>query len=503
MSLTKVSYSMINGEVLNVLDFGADPSGSADSTAAFQAALDAANGVTNPPGKAVFVPAGTYKISDTLNIYYTTTLFGCGRKNTTLSFTHTGDGISSAYELNGSHGANYTIRDLGVVCTNTSNTGSGIVDQTGTGVTIDNVYTTGFMYGITFDQTEVSVINNCEFQRTSYSKALIWLVNGPSRVVGAQTGWTNQIKVTNNQMYGIGIGFAIVDDGGTSHTFIGNNIDTGEVGIYACSVYGLIIDGHEIEQYTNAGIFITDQTSGIGSLDSGQTTLNPCNGVRIQNNSFYSPTSAETIYVASAANINIANNNATTFNNVYIDPNQGWNTVFNDVSIGTDGGSQIGLVGDPAGISLYRSGTGIFTRATQFPVLFVNNKAVGTTSLINFNSGGTQVGNIGSNGSITQYNTTSDYRLKENIAPMTGALNKIQQLNPVTYTWKNTGIESQGFIAHELQSVIPECVTGEKDAVDENGEPKYQGIDTSFLVATLVKAIQELKAEVDELKGSK
>jgi hypothetical protein len=59
------------------------------------------------------------------------------------------------------------------------------------------------------------------------------------------------------------------------------------------------------------------------------------------------------------------------------------------------------------------------------------------------------------------------------------------------------GSDGQGFIAHELQAVVPDCVTGEKDAVDEEGKPVYQGIDTSFLVATLTAAIQELKATVD------
>ena len=83
---------------------------------------------------------------------------------------------------------------------------------------------------------------------------------------------------------------------------------------------------------------------------------------------------------------------------------------------------------------------------------------------------------------------------------MTGALDKVISLKPVTYTWKDTKIEGQGFIAHELQAVVPEAVTGEKDAVDAEGNPVYQGIDTSFLVATLTAAIQELKAEVDALK---
>jgi hypothetical protein len=113
---------------------------------------------------------------------------------------------------------------------------------------------------------------------------------------------------------------------------------------------------------------------------------------------------------------------------------------------------------------------------------------------------GNQVGQITVNTASTTYSTSSDYRLKENIAPMTGALAKISALKPVTYKWKADGSNGQGLIAHELQEICPEAVVGQKDAVDEEGKPKYQGIDTSFLVATLTAAIQELKTEVDSLK---
>jgi hypothetical protein len=111
------------------------------------------------------------------------------------------------------------------------------------------------------------------------------------------------------------------------------------------------------------------------------------------------------------------------------------------------------------------------------------------------------VGSIVTNGSGTTYNTSSDYRLKENVLPMTGALATVAQLKPVTYTWKADGSDGQGFIAHELQEVVPDCVTGEKDAMNEDGSIKPQAIDTSFLVATLTAAIQELKAELDALKA--
>jgi len=125
------------------------------------------------------------------------------------------------------------------------------------------------------------------------------------------------------------------------------------------------------------------------------------------------------------------------------------------------------------------------TAATDYSVIFYRNASI--------------VGSIQTSLSATSYVTSSDYRLKENIAPMTGALDKVAQLKPCTYNWKLDGEASQGFIAHELQEVVPECVTGEKDAVDAEGNPKYQGIDTSFLVATLTAAIQEQQTIIQTL----
>lgn len=132
----------------------------------------------------------------------------------------------------------------------------------------------------------------------------------------------------------------------------------------------------------------------------------------------------------------------------------------------------------------------------------------GTYFLMYFQANTTDVGGITSNGTSTTYATSSDYRLKENIQPMTGALAKVAALKPVTYKWKIDGSDGQGFIAHELAEVEPGCVTGEKDAVDAEGNPRYQGIDTSFLTATITAALQELHqivkdqaAEIAELKA--
>jgi len=120
----------------------------------------------------------------------------------------------------------------------------------------------------------------------------------------------------------------------------------------------------------------------------------------------------------------------------------------------------------------------------------------------NFRSANTNVGSIMTQASSTSYNTTSDYRLKENVSLMAGALAKVLALKPVTYTWKVDGSAGQGFIAHELQAIVPDCVSGEKDAVYEDGSIKPQQIDTSFLVATLTAAIQEQQALITALQAN-
>jgi hypothetical protein len=126
-----------------------------------------------------------------------------------------------------------------------------------------------------------------------------------------------------------------------------------------------------------------------------------------------------------------------------------------------------------------------------------------TTNAIQFmNVAGSSVGSISQTTTATSYNTSSDYRLKYNVQPMQSALDVVMRLKPVTYQWKSDDSIAQGFIAHELAEVIPLAVTGEKDAETEDGNPIYQAIDTSKIVAHLVAALQELKREFDEYKAS-
>jgi hypothetical protein len=134
-------------------------------------------------------------------------------------------------------------------------------------------------------------------------------------------------------------------------------------------------------------------------------------------------------------------------------------------------------------------------------ILSWNKTNTGNEYAAQFRYSGTIIGSIEYSSTAVSYITSSDYRLKHDIAPMTGALAKVALLKPCTYKWKVDGSDGEGFIAHELQAVVPDCVTGTKGAVDKEGKPQYQGVDTSFLVATLVSAIQELTARLEALEN--
>jgi len=127
------------------------------------------------------------------------------------------------------------------------------------------------------------------------------------------------------------------------------------------------------------------------------------------------------------------------------------------------------------------------------------NVTTAAGQIVFYNPNGT-VGSVITTGTTTAFNTTSDYRLKTNVTPIKNALSIIDALNPINFTWID-GRKDDGFLAHEIQAIIPNCVTGEKDAINKDGTPKYQQMDNSGVIPFLVKAIQELKAEIDKLKG--
>jgi len=120
-----------------------------------------------------------------------------------------------------------------------------------------------------------------------------------------------------------------------------------------------------------------------------------------------------------------------------------------------------------------------------------------------FNTNASLVGYISVGTSGTSYVTSSDYRLKENVVYDWDATTRLKQLKPARFNFiVDADTTVDGFLAHEVQSVVPEAAHGTKDAVDADGNPEYQGIDQSKLVPLLVKTIQELEARITALENA-
>jgi hypothetical protein len=234
-------------------------------------------------------------------------------------------------------------------------------------------------------------------------------------------------------------------------------------------------------QYTGSGLLLSSTTA---STNYGSTFLS---------HQYTSASNDTTNYVF---NISLRNATGGYVSNVYsVDYKNQLHQWYNPVTAATS--MTLDISGNLlVGTTTPFTGTKIsFVQPAASTVMALQSTGSDYAGMINFYAAnGTIKGSVGATPTTVAYNTSSDYRLKDNIAPMTSALATVAKLKPVTYTWKVNGSNGQGFIAHELQEVVPDCVTGEKDAVDEEGNIKPQGIDTSFLVATLTAAIQELKA---------
>ena len=165
-------------------------------------------------------------------------------------------------------------------------------------------------------------------------------------------------------------------------------------------------------------------------------------------------------------------------------------------------------------LSLYNDNFGFGIKAAYTGMGIWNTESSGGYIAFAYGSGGAAGGSISYSGGTTSYNTSSDYRLKENVDYTWDATTRLKQLKPARFNWISDDTDTliDGFLAHEVSSIVPEAVTGEKDAVytaeeaensagAEAGDIKVQVMDNSKLVPLLVKTIQELEARVKILEG--
>jgi hypothetical protein len=141
--------------------------------------------------------------------------------------------------------------------------------------------------------------------------------------------------------------------------------------------------------------------------------------------------------------------------------------------------------------------------ASTTPITTNSITGAGTRFAAGFYYSGTKVGGIEVTASATSYVTSSDYRLKTNLESISNGIERVKQLPVYRFNWiaDQSGNKVDGFVAHEARSIVPECVSGEKDAVDADGKPIYQGIDQSKIVPLLTAALKEAIAKIETLEA--
>ena len=233
-------------------------------------------------GAHVQVSRGTYLFNGPIAVTKKMLLVGEGRQSTIFSFSNAGDGIQSTWPINSGTGVWVGVRDLAIINTNGANTGGGFVDVGGSFVDLDNIYVSGFKYGVIFDQTEIASIDRSEIV-TPASGVGVWLVNGADHTVGATANYTNRISITRNQFNANASAVAnILDDGGGNHSIRDNNWNAGNYGLRAAGVYCLVVSGNESEIHTTSDIYLVDTTN-------AGAYVGPCSAFDISGNELISP----------------------------------------------------------------------------------------------------------------------------------------------------------------------------------------------------------------------
>ena len=323
------------------------------------------------------------------------------------------------------------------------------------------------------------------------------------------TGYTT-ITVQNTTNGGI----VEAKDASVSLRMQTSGVGAGDIGTYSNHPTRLVVNGNEamrIDSSGNVGIGTTNPSSPGGTIN----TIVNSSGITIIKSSTSSTTTGQARFDLSTGTgnsygiISLNDNTGSPYFQMsfgsaitasyYDSPVHIWRTVAGTERMRIDSSGNLQLAtttnygrfslthdGSNYGMTIYTTTTG---SAAQTAVRFLRGSSAVT------------VGAITNTDTTTSYVTSSDYRLKENIQPITTGLATISQLKPVFYDWSINKSKGEGFIAHELQEVVPECVFGEKDAVNEDGSIKPQGVDYSKLVATLTAAIQELNAKVIALEA--
>lgn len=360
------------------------------------------------------------------------------------------------------------------------------------------------------DTTTSESINNAN-RDSQMNSALISVA---SALIDAQQAIADVTAVVNN-IYVDGTttldGSVLASGTVAANKLVANSITSTQIS--TSYVYAGTINASQITAGTISGDKITGGTITGSAITGGSLSTSGTRHVEVTGTSVYfynssgnnagnitaSGTSTITIQATGGAFFSVFNggaqiygdgNNSITLSNNVID--FGTSQMVGTVPSGWQGSEGAYFGTGALVVANVGTNSASFSRASNNgPVVFFYR---GTT---------TNVGSIDVTTTATAYTTSSDYRLKENVTPITGAIDRIKLLKPSRFNFKIEPDEVvDGFIAHEAQEVVPEAVRGNKDAVDENGTPVYQSIDQSKLMPLAIAAIKELTSRVEALEGN-
>jgi hypothetical protein len=310
---------------------------------------------------------------------------------------------------------------------------------------------------------------------------------------------------TSSPAYKLDVASAVIQFGDSTDAFAQYKSSAGNWHVGANSsnafafysgTYGSGTERMRIDASGNLGIGTSSPSSFNSAADnlvvgttSGDNGITIATGTANQGSLFFADGTASGAEQAAGYLIYLHNTNAMAFGTSNTER----------LRIDSSGSLLVGTTSAPNGTSVY--GSGFVGETNSRMVLRLATSSTAQLSVARFYNPNGQVGEIKTEGTSTLYVTSSDYRLKEDVQPMVGASARVQALKPVNFEWIADGTRVDGFLAHEAQAVVPEAVTGTKDAVDADGNPEYQGIDQSKLVPLLTAALQEALTEIADLKA--
>ena len=526
------------GEFVSVKDFGAVGDGTTNDSAAFNSAVAAI--VASGKKGVLFIPAGTYKVNSTLTVNISfVSIWG---ESAVIDFSAITSGaamVVNATVYPPYNNGNTFISGIEIFGNSTYGSVIGIQYTSSSDVSqfsVDNCVIHNFGVGESFETNSYLI---------SHKNTNIWLCS-----VGIQnlTGFSNNgenisyigCTIFNN------VTNVVQNNGSGDFNFTNCSFDyptsaqfsitAGEMHFVNCHIEGAAVPVfsnnvvNSVTSFTNC-LFIQQSSSGStpyitisGNVDffGGRLIVNSSTspGIRVNSGATisyfadqYQYTGSQLFNLVSGCYYNIISDFPILINGVY-------GTIFTSDNIRTPGGVYAPTIGaSNVNANAASGGSGSFAVYAQGAVnqacgYFQTNSGAGTGLAVDVLGSNiyavqflyhtsTTVGSITVSSTATAYNTASDRRLKTNIAAVTNAGTVIDALLPRTFTWVSTGEADMGFIADEVQTVLPKAVTGHANEVDSTGKPIYQQLDSSSpeMIALLVSEIQSLRKRVAILEA--